>query len=511
MRALRLTAVLLVALLTCAFDDVQEMTAIRQLWQQTLNALHEGKEQQAQAEFGEFNRRTRQYTTAHGRDWQIEYLAGSLDCQFPAARANGAGLLNDVLQNSRALNSAGKEEVRHQLEACKGGSAAAVSNTVQVLPANVADATAHFQAPGVRGDMKGGYDSSETRESAAIIDPLSAAVLRNRLALTSQPRKALDNALREMPAGSNGDVVQEFAVVTRSADKSAATAIGQCLVKYMPGLRSEFDINAPKYMITIYAADSTTNVYDYARKLHGLVLPQGVVAYSVAEDMSLSAVGYASSCGSMAHELVHLLIKQNFPMSPAWLEEGLASEVAVAQPTAKGFKFGYSWRDDTLKDHLEERPSVLELLNLSWDDLNATSIGQIQRAAARQAMAAVFIRYLDARGKLQEIYLAVRDHHMNPDLTGVSSYQQILEEKLGMNVEAVDRDFITWFAAQEAPVRSDADSCNPNVGNSPPCMTPSRMSTPNEAAHPQVMNQMNQMNPPPSRQANQPPANASPQ
>ena len=511
MRVLRLATVLLIALLTCAFDNVQEMAAIRQLWQQTLNALREGKAQQAQADFGEFNQRTRRYTAARGRDWQIEYLAGSLDCQFSAARANGAGLLNDVLQNSRALNSAGEEEVRHQLEACKGGSAATVSNTVQVLPVNVADATAHFQAPGVRGDMKGGYDSSETRESAAMIDPLSAAVLRNRLALTSQPRKALDTALREMPTGWNGDVVQGFAVVTRGADKSSATGIGQCLAEYMPGLRREFDIDAPKYMITVYAADYTTDVYDYARKLHGLELPQGVVAYSVAEDMSLSAVGYARSCGSMAHELVHLLIKQNFPMSPAWLEEGLASEVAVAQPTANGFKFGYSWRDDTLKDHLEMRPSVAELLNLSWDDLNATSIEQIQRAAARQAMAAVFIRYLDAKGKLQEVYFAVRDHHMNLDLTGFSSYQQILEEKLGMNVGAIDRDFAQWFAAQEAPVRSYADSCNPNVGNSPPCGTPSQMSTPNEAAHPQVMNQMNQMNPPPSKQANEPPTNASPQ
>jgi hypothetical protein len=508
MRALRLPAVFLVTLLTGAFNDAQDMAAIRQLWQQTLNALHEGRAQQAQEEFGEFNQRTRQYVTAHGRDWQIEYLAGSLDCQFAAARANGAELLNDVLQNSLALNSAGGEEVRRQLAACKGGSAATVSNTVQVLPVNVADGTAHFQAPGVRGNMKGGYDSSETRESAARIDPLSAAVLRNRLALTSQPQKALSTALREMPAGSNGDVVQGFAVVMRSADKDAATGIGRCLVEYMPGLRREFDIDAPKYMITVYAADYTMNVYDYARKLHGLTLPQGVVAYSVAEDMSLSAVGGARACGSMAHELVHLLIKQNFPMSPAWLEEGLASEVAVAQPKANGFKFGYSWRDDTLKTRLEVRPTVAELLNLSWDDLNAASIGQIQQAAARQAMAAVFIRYLDAKGKLQDVYFAVRDHHMNHDLTGFSSYQQILEEKLGMNVVAIDRDFEQWFAAQEAPARSYADSCNPNVGNSPPCMTPSLMSTPNEAAHPQVMNQMNR---PPSRPAEKPPTSSLPQ
>jgi hypothetical protein len=44
----------------------------------------------------------------------------------------------------------------------------------------------------------------------------------------------------------------------------------------------------------------------------------------------------------MAHELVHLLIRQNLSMSPAWLEEGLASEVALALPTANRFKFAYN-------------------------------------------------------------------------------------------------------------------------------------------------------------------------
>jgi hypothetical protein len=236
-----------------------------------------------------------------------------------------------------------------------------------------------------------------------------------------------------------------------------------------------------------------------------------VVAYSVAEDMSLSAVGDAGACGSMAHELVHLLIKQNFPLSPAWLEEGLASEVAVAQPTANGFKFGYSWRDDTLNSRMDIRPSVAELLNLAWDDLNANNIGQIQSAAARQAMAAVFIRYLDARGKLQEVYFAVRDHHMNPGLTGFSSYQQILEEKLGMNVAAIDRDFDRWFSTQHAPPQSYADSCFPRAGNNPPCSsTPSHASTPNESAHPEVMNQMNQMSRPPEP-AKKPTTSAPPQ
>ena len=114
------------------------------------------------------------------------------------------------------------------------------------------------------------------------------------------------------------------------------------------------------------------------------------------------------------------------------------------------FKFGYSWRDDILNDHWEQRPQVAALLDTSWSDFSATSHSEIEKAAAVQAMAAVFIRYLDDKGKLSDVYYAVRDQHLSPDLSAYRSYQDIVAEQLGMHVNDLDRDFAQWFKRQQA-------------------------------------------------------------
>ena len=61
---------------------------------------------------------------------------------------------------------------------------------------------------------------------------------------------------------------------------------------------------------------------------------------------------------------------------------------------------------------------------------------------ALHGMAAVFIRYLDSRGKLLPVYLAMRDSLAS---TGARPDQQILEQALGATVDQIDADFVTWF------------------------------------------------------------------
>jgi hypothetical protein len=161
--------------------------------------------------------------------------------------------------------------------------------------------------------------------------------------------------------------------------------------------------------------------------------------------MSLSAEGDLDACGSMAHELVHLLIKQNFPLAPPWLEEGLASEVAVATVAADTLTLNVSWRDDELKRFLGIRPRVSELLDKPWSAFTATGPFDRDESYAVQAMAAVFVRYLNQRGWLQDVYLESRDRHVASDLSTYRSYREVIEERAGQNIAAIDRDFAMWF------------------------------------------------------------------
>jgi hypothetical protein len=123
-----------------------------------------------------------------------------------------------------------------------------------------------------------------------------------------------------------------------------------------------------------------------------------------------------------------------------------------------------------LEQNIELRPTVANLLETSWGDFNAAGREDLPRAAALQAMAAVFIRYLDTQGKLKELYFAARDQHITADLSKYRSYGEILESTFGKSVDEIDRDFDAWFKKQQASRLKDTPA--PRPCNSPvqgPC------------------------------------------
>lgn len=423
----------------------QSIEDVDRLWQLTMDALRGGQAAVADARFSEFNERARAYLRVHGRNWRVQYLVGTLDCQFAASRPTGAQLLRDLLQNTRDLNAQGRAEVKRQLDACASPQAGRTGDRVRIVDVT----TAHFQSPGVQGDMKGGSRYTSPGESGAVVSPKTPDELLARRVTLDDPQRALTAALARLPPRSGGAVMAPFAVTMRRADRAGAEGVGRCLAAYLRPLHAQFGIAPPSTMVTVYTVSVPDDVYTYARTLHGLQLPPGVIAYSVPEDMSLAGMAAPGECGSMAHELVHLLIKAGFAGSPAWLEEGLASEVAVARTAGDRFTFHPSWRDDELERFNVSRPRVEELLEMPWAEFNAPpSVFNRDRQFATQAMAAVFVRYLDARGVLARVYADARDAHVAPDMSEVVTYGQIVERHLGRPLRDVDRDFDAWFTRE---------------------------------------------------------------
>ncbi|HUD12018.1 MAG TPA: hypothetical protein VMQ56_00055 [Terracidiphilus sp.] len=424
----------------------QTLTAVETDWNATFVALERGDAEEAKAAFGRFNLALRSYSSTNRIDWRTEYLAGSLDCQFAETRDLGAQVLNDILQNNRALNAQGNAELSRVLKACQ---APVQSRDASVgappIPANLLDASAHFTQPGVRGNTKSGDSYTPPKEFQSAVTTVSSAELEARRVAISSPQVALDDALKSIGQPSAGTTRDGFAVVELGGTSRDAAGVADCLARYAAPMKAEFQIEPSRYMLTVYVVPSRVEVYEMARRLHGLVLPPGVLAYSVPEDMSLTSQGGLLDCGSMAHEMVHLLIKDRFPGAPAWLEEGLASEVAIAEPTPERFVFGWSWRDRVLFPDPNGRPTINELLNMSWTDF---SQNPDYPASYIQATAAVFVRYLDQRGKLQPVYFAVRDHHLTADLAAYRSYREILEDVFHAPISTLQADFNAWFAQQ---------------------------------------------------------------
>jgi hypothetical protein len=73
-------------------------------------------------------------------------------------------------------------------------------------------------------------------------------------------------------------------------------------------------------------------------------------------------------------------------------------------------------------------------------------------------MAAAFIRYLDARKKLQPVYFAMRDKRFPEGADAPRSDASILQEQLGMNPAQIDADFVKWFGYTEPQSQSPGDN-----------------------------------------------------
>jgi hypothetical protein len=481
----------------------QTLTAIETDWNATFAALKTADAVAANAAFERFNLALRSYSATNQIDWRTEYLAGSLDCQFADTRNLGAQVLNDILQNNRALNEQGNAELSRVLKACQApvqSSAAAPP-----IPANLLDASAHFTQPGVSGATKSGDSYTPPREFHSILAKVSSVELEARRVPVSNPQAALDHALTSIGQPSEGTTKGGFAVAELHGTRSDAAGVADCLARYASPMKIEFQIEPSRFMLTVYVVPERVDVYEMARRLHGLVLPPGVIAYSVPEDMSLTSQGGLFDCGSMAHEMVHLLIKDKFPGAPAWLEEGLASEVAVANPTPSKFVFGWSWRDKVLYPETEGRPTINELLDMSWADF---SEDPDYSTSYIQATAAVFVRYLDQRGKLQPVYFAVRDHHLAADLSTYRSYREILEDVFHEPLNTIQADFNTWFAQQYRVNSPASESYSDPVSSAPSqpvCKTPEDFADLQyHEAHPEVQSKARCMRPlPPFPAANQ--------
>lgn len=435
--------------LLCAMDRAHGddgLQPLQQLGSQALTAFYNHSDGEARQLFQQFLDRVNSSESAL-RDTQIEFVIGMLGCAI-GDREMGLEALDYLLEVGKGItqNRGMLQQVRN---VCAG------SGPV-VLPASalVDSASASVSAgPGVSG--KGGAFFSRPVASLTL-EKVTMADLEKRMEDTADPATALAPTLARF-GGGHGTVNEHFIVVT-DGTQSWAEGVASCLERYRAVLSRDFDMTTPAHLITVYNSQWADRPYREAPHLHGLELPPGTIAYSVYADLSMAGEGAPNKCGSLAHELVHLMIKDNFADAPAWLEEGLASAVALSIPEGNHLSFLSGWRDDTLRAGWQTRPSVEQLLSLTWDDFLPHDQASIRQVAVVQAMASVFARYLASRNKLNKVYFAVRKQDLHAELLDHHTRKQVVERELGKSLAEVDSDFAAWFKKPSGQTKAKASS-----------------------------------------------------
>jgi hypothetical protein len=111
------------------------------------------------------------------------------------------------------------------------------------------------------------------------------------------------------------------------------------------------------------------------------------------------------SIGNLRHELVHPLIGDDYPGIPTWLNEGIAALYGTAKPTPHGFEFLVNYRLRDLRRAIAAGtlPTIAELAASTERDVHGATAGTYY------AMARYVLLYVDRKGKLGELYAALRD------------------------------------------------------------------------------------------------------
>jgi hypothetical protein len=376
--------------------------------------------------------------TNSGKSWQVDYMLGVAYCRTKGAEQTGAYFLQRVTRSLQTPASA-REAAAEVVSWC-GSSEPRSEKT----PDFRLIAVSGLNQGGVFN--KGGYEMTSNESSEVNSTEEKNAVPINWAERLFSPEVA-DVAVEAANERVEGDYLRGgyasgFVIEVQSGTPAA---IGTCLARYRTPLENEFGMKMPDKLITIYAMVGQNQIRRLALKLHGVQMPLATVAYSVAQDLSIVGIGTPEHCGTLAHELTHLAIHQNFGDSPAWLEEGLASEVAVASPVGANFRLMPSWRDAVLRRNWNLRPHVSQLLSLTWGDFTTNSRDTVEKVAATHAMAASFVRYLDARHKLVAVYTGLRGSLASE---APASDKAVVESAVGQSVDQIDADFVVWFREQ---------------------------------------------------------------
>jgi hypothetical protein len=138
--------------------------------------------------------------------------------------------------------------------------------------------------------------------------------------------------------------------------------------------------------------------------------------------------------GTLVHELVHALIKPDFPGVPTWFNEGLAS--LYEQSNINGDKIiGLkNWRLSALQQAI--RAGTLRSFQEMIDDPNFYG----EHVGLNYAQARYLLMYLQEKGQLQTFYREFRGNAKD-DPTGVETLRKLVAPK---DLPTFEREWQSW-------------------------------------------------------------------
>jgi hypothetical protein len=413
---------------------------------------------------------------------EIDYMIATSLCRIAGREADAIKYFDWILKNYEL--GPDFEIVSNEKAAC-GQQAAPQQVAFAILPAQGG-------ASGVHGKL---YFWLDPNAVAVGVQPISflrtidGAELKARLF----PRDAVDAAVSAAEARLGGRFTvigtDHFVLATSAGqDSQQLKEIAAKLERFMAFYSEAYGLRLPSHLVTVYMVPGVTDMKAAADKLHGISLPEPVIGYSFREDLSMVAIIPGKEIGTLAHELFHLMVRDQHGDIPPWLEEGIASlyevsnvsgkylppkpsqsDGAAAQPAVdvgsppmvgsrlavagvpnwRGCVLRHLWIDRWMGDSVE-RPTIERLAGMDWRAFNEPQGNEPQaQQAINMATARYLMLYLQDKAQLLfKVFPAIarRDPLEISGPPGEDARAR-LAEVLGP-LDAIDHEFEGWLTDQ---------------------------------------------------------------
>ena len=233
---------------------------------------------------------------------------------------------------------------------------------------------------------------------------------------------------RKLPETSSV-VIEGHFVVASSGSREAITQLGRRIAKYDTAMRSRHFPELERRRTIIILAEKRTQMERMATALYPALSASALPAsgFYHREDRLILAPIDADDA-SVVHGLMHVLVQDDSPNAPSWLEEAMATLYE-----------GSEWRNGRLTPVLDERMRLIP----PEEDLDYgvfSGICDCSPVSAEQlALIRLLLVFLDERDRLTALYAVIEKQ---------GQYTTLLQA-----IEAIDFDAEAWQTFAEQSVR----------------------------------------------------------